>query len=230
MTITESFVGSATIDTTEFSLPNNSTSLSARTDAGFYQVLLDLNALAFGDEFLLKVYEKVLSGGTQRLAMSATLFGGMVPKIYTLPLLGLLNGWDVTLDKIAGTNRSIEWSIRKISGCTEQATAIETVSGTEWSMVTDSGGPDADTNDVMTQIWLDVSAISAAADDFEFKRYEKVQSGGTQRVVEEVFHVTGAAPPILVMPAQVLMHGWDFTAKKIAGTDRSIIASVRKAA
>jgi hypothetical protein len=34
----------------------------------------------------------------------------------------------------------------------------------------------------------------------------------------------------LVIPSLILMHGWDFTVDKIAGTDRSISGSIRKVA
>lgn len=106
---------SATISTTEYSLPNNSTTLTPQADKVYLQVFLDLNALTATEEYLLKVYEKVQSGGTQRIVYTATFIGVQSPPIWTSPTLALGNGWDVTLDKIAGTDRTIVWSLRKTS-------------------------------------------------------------------------------------------------------------------
>lgn len=113
MAITEAFTGSASIGTTEYSLTNNSTTLAARTSAGCYQLFLDLNALIAGDEYLIKCYEKVRSADTQRVVWSSTVTGALGEPAWASPALILLNGWDFSLDKIAGTDRTITWSIRK---------------------------------------------------------------------------------------------------------------------
>ena len=105
----------------------------------------------------------------------------------------------------------------------------ETVSTTEWSLTTDSAGPDADTNDGVYQCFLDLNAL-LKADIFEFKVYEKVQSASTQRVVFSVRFANAQSEPNWVSPSLILMHGWDMTLKKIAGTDRAIDTSIRKVA
>ncbi len=111
----------------------------------------------------------------------------------------------------------------------EAFTGTETVSTTEWSLTTDTAGPDAETSDGCFQVVLDVSAL-AAGDIFELKLYEKVESAGTQRAVE-IWTLTGpAATPHAITPAFLLLHGWDFTLKKLAGTDRAIVWSIRKVA
>lgn len=112
---------------------------------------------------------------------------------------------------------------------TEAFAVTETVTTTEHSFVTDTGGPDAETSDGIFQGFFDVSAI-AAADVFEFAVYEKAQSGGTQRKIWTQ-QVSGLqSTPIFVTPALVLMHGWDMTWKRISGSDRSIEGSIRKIA
>lgn len=114
MAISEAYTNSATIGTTEYSLPNNSTTLAAKAESGVYQVFVDTGAMAAGDQFEIKVKEKVTSGGTQRVIYSAVLTGTMTDN-WVSPSLILLNGWDVTISKIAGTDRSLSWSIRKIA-------------------------------------------------------------------------------------------------------------------
>jgi hypothetical protein len=111
---------------------------------------------------------------------------------------------------------------------TEYASGSETVGGTEWSLTTDTSGPDADTTAGTYMLVLNLSAL-LAGDEFELKLYEKVTSGGSQ-LAAPPWRFVGVQPGggIAFIPAIVLMHGWDFTLKKIAGTDRAITWSIRK--
>lgn len=111
----------------------------------------------------------------------------------------------------------------------ELYSVTETVGTTEWSLTTDTSGPDADTTDGVIQPWLDLNAL-AKGDIFELKVYEKISSGGTQRVVYRVRFANAQTDPIWVGPSMVLLHGWDVTIVKIAGTDRAITASIRSIA
>lgn len=115
MAISEAYAGSATISATEYSLPNNSTSLAAITTDGVYQVFLDLSALTTTEEYLIQVKEKVTSGGTQQVVYSATVVGKQSTPAWVSPSLILMHGWDVTIDRVAGTDRSISWSIRQVA-------------------------------------------------------------------------------------------------------------------
>lgn len=114
---------------------------------------------------------------------------------------------------------------------TELYSVTETVSTTEWSFTTDTAGPDADTTDGVFQFVADFNAL-AIGDRFEVRVYEKVSSGGTQRLLESWPITLGIlnGKPLWVSPAIILMHGWDFTIIKLAGTDRSITGSVRQVA
>lgn len=107
---------SATIGTTEYSIPAATTSgvPTSQTDDCVLQCWIDLGAMAAGDSFQVKVYEKV-NGGTQRTVYVATLVGAQTDAAFVLPSLFLGEGWDVTLKKIAGTDRSIGWSLRKVT-------------------------------------------------------------------------------------------------------------------
>lgn len=112
----------------------------------------------------------------------------------------------------------------------EAFSGTETVGSTnEWSMTTDTAGPDADTSDGIFQAFVDLSAL-AAGDTFEFRCYEKVLSASTQRLVYWARFSGVQGSPNWVSPSLVLLHGWDMTLKKIAGTDRSIDWSIRKVA
>lgn len=106
---------SATISTAERSLPADTTTgvPTAQTTECYCQTWLDLNALAAGDQFQLTVYEKCISGGTQRVFDQITFSGAQGSPGFVYPVLHLRNGWDITLKKLAGTDRVIPWSLRK---------------------------------------------------------------------------------------------------------------------
>lgn len=108
---------SATISTAERSLPADTTVgvPTAQTDDCILQVWVDWNALAAGDEYRLRIYEKVQSAGTQRVAYEISRFGAQANPADPMPTLVLGNGWDVTLLKVAGTDRAIPWSLRKVT-------------------------------------------------------------------------------------------------------------------
>lgn len=112
---------------------------------------------------------------------------------------------------------------------TQLYNVTETVGTTEHSFTTDTAGPDADTTDGVFQFIADVSAL-AAGDMFRIRLYEKVSSGGTQRLVEEWILEGAQSKPLWASPCFILMHGWDWTITKLAGTDRSIEGSVRQVA
>lgn len=115
MAITAAYENSASISTTEYSLPNNSTTLTPITVDGVYQAFIDVANMAAGDQYELKVYEKVTSGGTQRLADTFILTGAQSKPCFVLPSLIFLHGWDITLKRLAGSDRTIGWSIRQVA-------------------------------------------------------------------------------------------------------------------
>jgi hypothetical protein len=112
---------------------------------------------------------------------------------------------------------------------TEAFSVTETVSTTEWSMATDAAGPGAQTGDGVFQVFLDLNAL-AAGDVFELKIYEKVQSASTQRLIYSARFAGAQGAPGWASPSLILLHGWDVTLKKISGTDRSILGSIRSVA
>lgn len=108
----EAFSGTETITLTEHSLTTDTAGPDTTTTAGIYQCFLDLSALASGDRYTFIVYEKVLSTSTQRVVFKATFSDAQSEPVWVSPTLILMHGWDMTLDKNTGTDRSIDWSIR----------------------------------------------------------------------------------------------------------------------
>lgn len=115
MAIAEYKTGSATISTTEYSIVTPGTTLASDATSGVFQVFVDFATLASGDEYEIAVKEKATSGGTQRVIFKASVAGLQGSPIWVSPSLILMHGWDVTIDKIAGTDRSISWSIRQVA-------------------------------------------------------------------------------------------------------------------
>lgn len=115
MAITEAFTGTETVSTTEWSLTTDTAGPDTETSDGIFQVFLDLSAVAAADVFEFRVYEKVLAASTQRKVFAARFADAQADPVWASPSLVLLNGWDMTLIKISGTDRSIDWSIRKVA-------------------------------------------------------------------------------------------------------------------
>src|SRR5574343_268337 len=97
----------------------------------------------------------------------------------------------------------------------------ETVSTTEWSLTTDTAGPDVDTTTGIFQPFLDLNAL-AAGDVYEFAVYDKISgTGSTQRKIYTAQFANAQATPTWAGPTLILGHGWDMTIKKVSGTDRA---------
>jgi len=104
-----------TVGATELSIVSGTTTLSTITDDGVYQLWVDAGLMAKGDEYRIRIYEKVEgTGGVKKVVFVATL-ADVQSEIFVTPTLILINGWDMTLQKIAGTDRAFDASIRKIA-------------------------------------------------------------------------------------------------------------------
>ncbi len=105
----------STIGASEYSLTNDSTSIATKTDTGFVTLLLDCANMAAGDEFEIAKQEKAVSGGTQRRTILSNLVGAQTPIIFETPPFFVGVGWDITVKKIAGTDRAFTWTIRSVT-------------------------------------------------------------------------------------------------------------------
>ncbi len=110
----------------------------------------------------------------------------------------------------------------------EAYTGSEAVAGTEWSLITDSSGPDSLAETGVYQIFLDLSDM-VAGDQLRIKFYEKVRSGDTQRSLYSTILSGQQSDPIWVSPSIIFLHGWDVTVQTLSGTI-TINWSVRKLA
>jgi hypothetical protein len=114
MAITEAYTISAvTVGASEISIVSGTTSLQTIATAGVYQLWVDAGAMAKADEFRVRAYEKVLSGGTKKVFFEQSL-SGVQSENFVAPTFILMNGWDMTIIKLAGTDRAFSASIRKI--------------------------------------------------------------------------------------------------------------------
>lgn len=110
------FEGAAVIGATEYSLPNQSVTLTPRAEEGPFQFVLDAAAMQDGDEFRFKIYETVFAGATQRLVEEYSISEAQPKPLIYFPSILLSGGWDVTLQKVGGVDREFKWSLRYSAG------------------------------------------------------------------------------------------------------------------
>jgi hypothetical protein len=117
MAITALYENSASISTTEYSLPNvgNYNVANVKTHDGVFQVFLDLNAMVAGDQYELRILEMVQAAGTARVIVVYNFVGVQAAPHTALPSFIFMHGWDVTLKRLAGADRTIAWSIRQVA-------------------------------------------------------------------------------------------------------------------
>lgn len=106
------FTGTETVSTTEWSMTTDTAGPDTDTTVGIFQAFVDLNALAAGDVFEWRLYEKARAADTQRLATYARFANAQAAPLWISPSFILGAGWDMTLIKVSGTDRTITWSIR----------------------------------------------------------------------------------------------------------------------
>ena len=115
MALSQLYSFTATVSTTEYSLANNSTTLATITTAGIFSAFIDLNALTATESYRFRIYEAARAAGTKRIVQEVIISGVQAEPIYVSPAMFLVNGWDFTLQKLQGTDRSIPWSIRSVA-------------------------------------------------------------------------------------------------------------------
>jgi hypothetical protein len=109
------FTGTESVTTTEHSLTTDTAGPDTDTTVGCFQAFIDLSAMLAADVFEFKVYEKARAADTQRLAYSARFANVQSAPLWISPTLILGAGWDMTLKKISGTDRTITWSVRGVT-------------------------------------------------------------------------------------------------------------------
>jgi len=103
------------IGLTELSICSGTTTLATITDDGVYQLWLDAGTMIKGDEFIVRAYEKVEgTGGVKKIFAQWSLMG-VQSEIFVTPTFVLINGWDFTIQRLAGADRAFDASIRKVA-------------------------------------------------------------------------------------------------------------------
>lgn len=115
MAISEAFTQSAlSVSTTELSLTNGTSTLANQTTDGIYQLFLDASNMAKADEFRVRLYEKTISSSTRRVFATFSMMG-VQAEIFVTPAFCLINGWDMSIVRIAGADRTFDASIRSVA-------------------------------------------------------------------------------------------------------------------
>jgi len=114
--ITEAYeLDGVTVGASELSIVSGTTSLQTITTAGVYQLWIDPGNMAKADEFVVRGYEKVeATGGTKKVFFEHSLLGAQA-EVFVTPSFILMNGWDFTIQKLAGTDRAFDASIRQVA-------------------------------------------------------------------------------------------------------------------
>jgi hypothetical protein len=107
-------ISAVSISGTEISILTGTSSLTDSTDAGAYSLVVDgiAAAMAKGDDFEIRIYDKCLTGSTRRTVFVARI-SDVQSELFVTPTLMLVHSWNMTLKKIAGTDRNFDASIRK---------------------------------------------------------------------------------------------------------------------
>lgn len=108
------FTGSQSVTTTEHSLTTDTTGPDSDTTDGCFQPFIAIPAAAtYADLFRIRYYETV--SGTQYQIFEADVRGTGAAQCWVGPAMTLGVGWDMTIIKTAGTDRTIVWHINQAS-------------------------------------------------------------------------------------------------------------------
>lgn len=107
-------MSAVTVSTTEISITGGTSTIQTKTDNGVFSLFVEVTNMAAGDVYEVALYEKVLSGGTARRVVLATLANAQSDGLFVMHGLHLAIGWDLTLKKISGTDRTFNACVRSI--------------------------------------------------------------------------------------------------------------------
>lgn len=103
---------SATISTTEYFLFSDSTTATYQTTDAIVQVFIDFANMAAGDTYRVRIYEK--NPTTARVFYDCYLVGTQARQ-FVSPAFVLGVGYEVSVIRTAGSDRSIAWSLRSVT-------------------------------------------------------------------------------------------------------------------
>ncbi len=118
MPVTTCCSGVPTVGTTVVYTSSGTTTQGTPLTAGFYQLFIDITPIAAGDEFLIQVIDKCRSSDAGASVIEEWYLegvqsgGGMAAHI--TPIFLLYHAGDFTLKKVAGTDRSLNYNVRRV--------------------------------------------------------------------------------------------------------------------
>jgi hypothetical protein len=138
----------ASIGATVFSLPNGSTTLTAQTTPCELEVYVGLGNMIAGDQYRIQVLETV--GGAQAVVWEATATGVQTGAVW-VPPRRVATGWDVQVKLMAGSARTVGWTIHQdvgdrnaltisdgaVAAATLAAGALTAIAGSVWTSVSE---------------------------------------------------------------------------------------------
>lgn len=114
MTLGEAYTFSTSVSTTELSITGGTSTIQTRTTAGFYELWISKANFAKGDRFIVRLYEKVTSGGAQESKVLGSIAGVQAEPII-FPGIHLRHGWDFTIIRTTGADRTVTASVRAVT-------------------------------------------------------------------------------------------------------------------
>lgn len=105
---------SAVIGAAEYGLASDNTVIVDQADDCILQAWIDFAAMTAPDRYQVRITEKI-NGGAIRDVFPPVVLDGVQPGPYVSPSLIVGEGWEVRVKKLAGTDRTIHWSLRKIT-------------------------------------------------------------------------------------------------------------------
>lgn len=104
----------ATVDTTPYHVMAGSTTPAYSTTPCVQQLFVDITAVVAGDEFKAKLHKKI--DGTNVVVVYEANFTPLTNKGWSSPMFIVDgSGWDWSLERVAGTNRSLDMRINYVT-------------------------------------------------------------------------------------------------------------------
>lgn len=227
----ELYTLNASISTTEYSIPNGGTTLQNITTPVLLTGLLDAEPVSDGDCFRVRVKEKIVSGGTQRVILDFLICNDQQSSpLYSFGPFLLLHGWDVTIVKVSGTDRTLTGRIEVSTGSNISelyGRSNTSVTNSGYSIINNSTTPASSASPAIIQAICHDRTNMVKADEFEIAVLEKAAAASTQRTMfsRRCHDVQVVAP--FVTPLLAVRNGWDVVLDRIAGADRNWDMSIR---
>ena len=99
--------------TAPISVVSGTTTVSTAV-TGVFQLWVDAYAMAKGDNSRSRFRKRSGDRRTRKAVFVATL-SDVQSEVWVSPMLILMNGWNMTIHKVAGTDRAFDASLRKVA-------------------------------------------------------------------------------------------------------------------